>query len=159
MLLRAKRIVDREVSDPLIELSGSTLDVYLTLLYANRPLTIREIQRMIGFKSPNSVRHHLEKLISMGYVKRENLGYTAVKPSRSLLNALISIGRLIIPRQFFTWLTVLLISIFYLVVNSFNPMATIVLVAINIIVTYDFLDTYLKIRSIFSLRNRKKARR
>ncbi len=152
MLLRAKKIVDNKLGDPLVELSGSTLNIYLTLLYSNRPLTIREIQRIIGFKSPNSVRHHLEKLVSMGYVKRENLGYIAVKPAHSLLNALVSIGRIVLPRRFFMWLSILLISTFYLIVNGVTPLSLITITTINAITTYDLLDTYRMLKPLLKLK-------
>ncbi len=153
LLSRARRII-REEKDPIIDLSGSSLNVYVALASANRPLTIREIQKLVGFKSPNSVRHHLEKLISLGYVKRAELGYIAVKPSRSLLNTIVFIKGHVLPRQVFTFLSALLLTIMYIVVKYpvFDPIALLVLVTITALLGYDSMMTYIYLKPLMSIR-------
>ncbi len=151
MLSRARRILEKkEDKDPLIDLSGSSLEVYMALMSSRKPLTIREIQRLVGFKSPNSVRHHLEKLISMGYVKRSSMGYVAVRPKKSLLDILIVFRGLIIPRQFVTLVITLLLSILYYVSvpPMYDPVATIVIATIDLLVIYDFIKSYLSLRPL-----------
>ncbi len=96
---RTRRL--RITRDPLINLSGSTLQVYMILLTSKKPLGIREIQRIAGFRSPNSVRHHLDKLLEMGYVVKTDDGYVAVKPRSSILSTFIILRELLIPKSLF----------------------------------------------------------
>ncbi len=136
----------------MIDLSGSSLEVYMALMSSHRPLTIREIQRMVGFKSPNSVRHHLEKLISMGYVKRASMGYVAVRPKKSLLDVLIVLRGLILPRQFITLVITLALSLLYYIAVPFmsDPVAWVVIATIDGLVVYDFVKSYLSLRPLIS---------
>jgi Uncharacterized protein conserved in archaea len=59
-----------EREDELYKLRGKTLQVYIYMLRAGRPVGVRELQRALGFSSP-SVAHHLEKLREMGLVLRD----------------------------------------------------------------------------------------
>ena len=60
------------------KLGPSALRVYLELVKARRPLGVRELQRRLGFKSPSTVKFHLDKLVEQGYVKHVEEGYIAV---------------------------------------------------------------------------------
>lgn len=85
-----------EEPDPLEALSGTGLRVYLYLLLENRPLGVRELQRRMGFSSPSTARHHLERLASMGLVEKTREGYRAKPPRRGLLRIfIVTRGRLV----------------------------------------------------------------
>ncbi len=116
MFLRHK-VVKEAYSDPLIDLSGSTLKVYLILLSSKRPLGVREIQRAAGFRSPNSARHHLEKLVELGYALRVEEGYVAVKPRGSILSFFIMLRGILLPKALFYALLTTLLTIAYIVLR------------------------------------------
>ncbi|MEB3825205.1 MAG: LexA family transcriptional regulator [Desulfurococcales archaeon] len=90
--------MDRSTEDPLILLGGTSLRVYLYLLHAGKPVGIRELQRDMGFKSPTTARHHLEKLVELGLARRVEEGFIAVKP-RGVLGGLYNILGVVVPRS------------------------------------------------------------
>lgn len=149
MLRKAKHVSIKQ-PDPLIELSGSSLDVYMLLLRYKRPLSIREIQRMLGFKSPNSVRHHLERLINLGFVEKTRYGYVAVKPKGSILDLIFEFKGLVVPKQFFTLLVSVFLTIGYTIVfsNSINLYVLLSFLVINILLLNDTLKIYSRLKKI-----------
>ncbi len=78
----AKKANSRDGRDPrdVIEgLGGTALRVYLVLVKVGRPVGVRELQRMMGFKSPSTAKHHLDRLADMGLVVKDREGnYKAV---------------------------------------------------------------------------------
>ena len=81
--------------DPLAALAGTSLRVYMLLLRSRRPLGVREVQRMLGFRSPSTARHHLERLVALGLAERVEGGYVARRP-RGLLSLYVVVrGRLV----------------------------------------------------------------
>jgi predicted DNA-binding transcriptional regulator len=153
-LLNKARKISEDSKDPLIELSGSSLNVYMLLLKNRKPLTIREIQRMLGFKSPNSVRHHIDRLMSLGFVKRTRYGYIAVKPKNSLFNLLIELRGILIPKQIFTLIVSILLTIGYIIVYSstLNPYVIGSFIVIDILILGDIVRFYDKLRRILKYR-------
>ncbi|ADI32142.1 LexA family transcriptional regulator [Staphylothermus hellenicus] len=149
-MLRKARQVSMKHRDPLIELSGSSLDVYMLLLRHKEPLSIREIQRMMGFKSPNSVRHHLERLSSLGFVEKTRYGYVAVKPRGSILDLIFEFKGLVVPRQFFTLLVTIFLTIGYVILfsNMINVYVLSSFIAINILLLNDTLKIYNRLKNI-----------
>ena len=102
----------QQKEDELYNLRGKTLKVYLHLLTSDEPVGVREIQRRLGFSSPSVALHHLEKLLNMGLVEKDNYGrYSATKKvDVSILQSFSKIGRFMLPRlsfyaAFFTTLT------------------------------------------------------
>lgn len=95
------------------ELKGNTLRVYWTLLRSeNRVMGVREIQRFLGFSSPNLALYHLRKLEDLGLVKEERGEYRLIKKVRvGVLKQFTKIGTLMIPRYtlYATMFTTLLI--------------------------------------------------
>ena len=81
-------------------LRGKTLKVYLYLLRHGRAVGVREVQKELGFSSPSVAFHHLDKLIEMGVVERDQYErYVLVKKvDTGILHAFISIGGLTLPR-------------------------------------------------------------
>jgi DNA-binding transcriptional ArsR family regulator len=113
-------------SDPIEALGGTALRVYLYLLTAGRPVGVRELQRALGFKSPSTARHHLERLVSLGLAERDTRGYKAIKPQGILAEYVVVSGKMI-PRSFF--LTGLLLggSLAYTLLPSSDPRALVIL--------------------------------
>ncbi len=84
-------------TDPLAELSGTALRVYLYLYRVGRPVTPRELQRVMGFRSVSTAYHHLERLEHLGLVEKRGEGYVARKP-RGLLSLYVRLGGKLLPR-------------------------------------------------------------
>jgi DNA-binding transcriptional ArsR family regulator len=89
-----------ENSDPLLLIGGTSLRVYLLLLQSEKPLGIREVQRILGFKSPTTARHHLERLVELGLATRTPMGYKPLRPKGVLGELVFHAGR-ILPRSIF----------------------------------------------------------
>ncbi len=139
--------------DPLLALSGSSLQVYLILLSSKKPLGVREIQRRAGFKSPNSARHHLEKLIEYGFAYRVDDGYMAVKPRGSLISSFVIIKNMLIPKMFFyaTASTLFLIAYVLLRFNSIDILPLLFNIVISVLLWWDSLTLMDKINKLRSI--------
>ena len=79
-------------------MKGTTLDIYRLILKTNKPLGIREVQRMLNLSSPSVAQYHLAKLEQAGLVKREVGNYVV---NRVLLDSCVKINRFLIPRYLF----------------------------------------------------------
>jgi len=147
VLLRRTR---KTIRDPLLALSGSSLQVYLILLSSKRPLGIREVQRRAGFKSPNSARHHLDKLIEQGFAYRIDDGYVAIKPRGSLISSFIIIRNIMFPKMFFYALASSLFLIAYVVLRmeSIDPFPTVFLLIITTMLWLDSIELMDKINKL-----------
>ena len=140
----------KTVRDPLLALSGSSLQVYLILLSSKRPLGIREVQRRAGFKSPNSARHHLDKLIEQGFAYRVDDGYVAIKPRGSLISSFIIIRNIMFPKMFFYALASSLFLIAYAILRmeSIDPFPTVFLLIITTMLWLDSIELMDKINKL-----------
>ncbi|MBE3117062.1 winged helix-turn-helix transcriptional regulator [Candidatus Bathyarchaeota archaeon] len=87
-------IGEKESSDTL---KGTALDIYRLLLKTNKPLGIREIQRILKLSSPSIAQHHLARLEAACLVKREWGNYVI---NRVALENCVKISRFIVPRHF-----------------------------------------------------------
>jgi DNA-binding transcriptional ArsR family regulator len=86
------------------DLTGSTALVYWYLLKkGGNSAGVREIMRTLKFSSPSSATYHLEKLINLGLICKDNMGgYQVVKRVKiGWFKDFIIIRRRAIPRQFF----------------------------------------------------------
>ncbi|MEM2999131.1 MAG: winged helix-turn-helix domain-containing protein [Candidatus Bathyarchaeia archaeon] len=83
---------DRESKDIL---RGTTLEIYRLLLKTNKPLGIREIQRVLNLSSPSQAQYHLNKLEEAGLLKREMGNYVI---NKVLLENCVRVSRFLIPR-------------------------------------------------------------
>jgi predicted DNA-binding transcriptional regulator len=95
------------------ELRGKTLQVYLYLLRVGAAAGVREVQKELGFSSPSVAFHHLDKLINLGIVERDQYEryVIAKKVDTGILSAFVNVGRLTLPRlgfyaAFFTTIAV-----------------------------------------------------
>jgi DNA-binding transcriptional ArsR family regulator len=86
-------IGEKESADTL---KGTALDIYRLLLKTNKPLGIREIQRILKLSSPSIAQHHLARLEEACLVKREYGDYVI---NRVELENCVIISRFLIPRH------------------------------------------------------------
>ncbi len=82
------------------ELRGKTLQVYLYLLRNGRAMGVREIQKELGFSSPSVAFHHLDKLINLGIVERDQFEryVLAKKVDSGILHSFVNVAGLTLPR-------------------------------------------------------------
>ena len=114
------------------QLRGKTLQVYLRLLQHGSAVGVREIQKDLGFSSPSVAFHHLDKLINLGIVaKDEYERYVLVKKvDTGILSAFVNIGGLALPRlgfyaAFFTTITVAYLLLNWRVLDLYAVIGTI----------------------------------
>jgi hypothetical protein len=84
-------------------LKGKALQIYLHLLKKNEPIGVREIQKNLNFSSPSVAHHHLEKLIDLALVAKDQHGryYLTQKVDVGVLQAFLKVGRFMLPRYIF----------------------------------------------------------
>ena len=101
------------------ELRGKTLTVYLYLLKHGKAMGVREVQKGLGFSSPSVAFHHLDKLVSLGIVEKDNYDryVLAKKVDSGILHSFVSIGGLNLPRLGFYAAFFTTIAVSYLVLN------------------------------------------
>lgn len=87
-------------SDVDYALRGKTLGVYLYLLKNGRAAGVREIQKGLGFSSPSVAFHHLDKLVGLGVVEKDQYDryVLARKVDTGILHSFISVAGLTLPR-------------------------------------------------------------
>ena len=93
-------------------MKGNTLRVY-TYIFKVQRSSIRDVQRGLDLNSPALAQYHLEKLVSLGLVKRDEMSgeYSLVKEIKvETLERFLKIGSYIIPR--FLLYTVMLTVLF-----------------------------------------------
>lgn len=90
--------VSREKID--YALRGKTLTVYLYLMKHGRAMGVREIQKELGFSSPSVAFHHLDKLVDLGVVEKDQYDryVLARKVDTGILHSFVSIGGIALPR-------------------------------------------------------------
>jgi len=101
------------------QLRGKTLQVYLHLLRTGSAVGVREIQKDLGFSSPSVAFHHLDKLINLGIVSKDEYErYVLVKKvDTGILSAFVNIGRLTLPRLGFYAAFFTTIAAAYLIID------------------------------------------
>ncbi len=139
---------DREAEDPVSSLAGSSLRVYILLLSSDRPLGVREVQRRIGFKSPSTARHHLERLVDLGLAYKTGGGYMAKRPREGFLAAYIIFKGRILPRSIIPAAFSVGASTVYSILPGSDPVASVVMWVMSLL----FIgETYLTWRSVKKL--------
>lgn len=127
--------------DPIETLAGTSLEVYLYLLEKEGPAGVREVQRALGFRSPSTARHHLERLVELGLARKTSEGYIALPPKGLLSNYVIVKGRLL-PRAFFTAGFTVAAALAYILMPGRDPVAAVLLAMIAAMTTWDALELY-----------------
>jgi predicted transcriptional regulator len=54
------------------------------LLLKNDEVGVRELQKVLGFKSPSTAKHHLDRLVELGLAEKTLNGYKAIASSSVL---------------------------------------------------------------------------
>jgi len=129
-----------------VKLGETTLKVYLVLLKRGRAMSISEIQKALGFKSPGTAHYHLERLVELNLAKKVPGGYLA-KPvlPRKIAVMYITLGKLLMPRHVphAVFFTVFLLSYLIININSLDPSILVILVIPTILY---WLDVYHEIK-------------
>jgi DNA-binding transcriptional ArsR family regulator len=100
-------------------LRGKDWKVYWLLLKNGRPMSVREVQRILRFSSPSVAQHHLEQLRELGLVVKQEVGgnYSLVSEVKiGVLRHFIKLGKMLFPRYFFYALFSTTFYIAYIVV-------------------------------------------
>lgn len=82
------------------KLSGNTLRVY-TFIFKVQRSSIKDVQRNLGLNSPALAQYHLEKLVSLGLARRDEMtgDYVLAKEIKvETFQQFLKIGSYIIPR-------------------------------------------------------------
>ncbi|RLG80467.1 MAG: LexA family transcriptional regulator [Thermoprotei archaeon] len=118
-------------------LGPSTLRVYIELIKSDRPLGVRELQRKLKFKSPSTVKYHLDRLELYGLVQKTSEGYIAKSEKPSILSTYVSILGFIVPRilPFAVGLTVALI-VYIIISYPIIDYGLLILATISILVLW-----------------------
>jgi DNA-binding transcriptional ArsR family regulator len=112
------------------DLTGATALVYWYLLKkGNNPAGVREIMRALKFSSPSSATYHLEKLMNLGLINKNEMGaYYVVKHVEiGLFKSFIIIRGHVIPKQFFfAFATSLYILVFLFLFSHLMNLAAVI---------------------------------
>lgn len=138
-----------EERDPISILAGTSLKVYLYLLSKNDYVGVREVQRALGFKSPSTARHHLERLSELGLVRKSSRGYKALPPKGLLKEVVIVKGRLL-PRNLFLAGFLAGALAIYSLLPGRDPAAIVILLIATIIQAYNTARFYKSIKRMLS---------
>ncbi|HIC98444.1 MAG TPA: hypothetical protein EYP08_01955 [Pyrodictiaceae archaeon] len=137
--------------DPLRELGGTALQVYLYMLLRGDRVGVREVQRALGFRSPSTARHHLERLVALGLAVKTEDGYIAVRPREGLLSLYTFYSGKAIPRT----IAVLAGLIAYTVyIATIDPLLSIPLTPILALVCYELYVEVKALKSLIAAKNR-----
>ncbi len=85
-------------------LRGKDWKVYWLLLKYGRPMSVREVQKILRFSSPSVAQHHLEQLRELGLVTKQDIGgsYSLVSEVKiGVLRHFVKLGKMLFPRYFF----------------------------------------------------------
>ncbi len=99
-----RSVDDREGDQFEYALRGKDWKVYWLLLKSSRQLSVRDVQKALGFSSPSVALHHLEQLRQLGLVeKHEAEGqYSLISEVKiGVLRHFVKLGRLLFPKYFF----------------------------------------------------------
>jgi DNA-binding transcriptional ArsR family regulator len=111
------------------ELRGKTLSVYMYLLKNGSAVGVREVQKALGFSSPSVAFHHLDKLVSLGVVEKDQYDRYVLskKVDPGILHAFVNVGGLTLPRLGFYAAFFTTLAATYLITNlgSLNVYAAI----------------------------------
>ena len=145
---------DSRLNDPIRILGGTALRVYLLLLRSRKPLGVREVQRLVGLRSPSTARHHLERLVSLGLAERRPDGYVAVRP-RGLLSLYIAVQGRLLPRTIGLAAFAAAAAAVYAFMPGADPAAASLLAVIAAIVTWHAVDEYRAVKTLLEENDRR----
>ncbi|MCC6009599.1 MAG: hypothetical protein LM588_01195 [Fervidicoccaceae archaeon] len=91
----------RNSRDAILVIGGTSLRVYFYLLLKNDEVGVRELQKALGFKSPSTAKHHLDRLVELGLAEKTLNGYKAIASSNVFKKGVISFLNNLIPLDLF----------------------------------------------------------
>ncbi|MCP8315923.1 MAG: hypothetical protein H3Z52_11065 [archaeon] len=128
------------------ELKGKTLLVYWYMIKQSNPVGIREVQRALRFSSPSIAHHHLEKLISLNLVKKDEYGRYLLKEyvEVGILQSFTKIGRFMLPRYSFyaSFFSTFLIAYVFQYARALNVFALASMIIATIIFWYETIRVW-----------------
>jgi hypothetical protein len=134
------------VAEPERVLTGKTLELYVYLLKQRHSLTLAEIHRELGFSTPSLVLHHLEKLILIGVVSKDENGKYVLerKVDVDVLMNFVTIGNRMFPRLALYSCFFLVIAFAYLFLSygNLNLLAIIGTLGSALVLTYESFRTW-----------------
>lgn len=107
-------------------IKGTTLDVYFFLLRKRAAAGVREIQRALGLSSPSVSAYHLDKLETLGVVRKNRFGNYEIrkKIDISALTQFVMVGNFALPRFLFYAVFISMIFAGYLFFFLTLPIST-----------------------------------
>ncbi|MEM4237991.1 MAG: helix-turn-helix domain-containing protein [Candidatus Nitrosocaldaceae archaeon] len=129
------------------KLKGKTLQVYLYMLKHDK-VGVREVQRDLEFSSPSVASYHLEKLIEMGLVAKDEYGqyYVSKKADLTMLESYINILGYTVPRLIFFAICFTTLLITYIITNyeAINIHALVFAIIASTIFWFESIRLWLK---------------
>ena len=143
-------IPDEEIE---LRLKGKSWAVYWFALGKGGPVTVREVQRSLGFSSPSVAQHHLEVLRDLGLLDREE-GSTTYNVTRRatvgpLRDFVFVVGRPV-PRFFFyaCFLSVMYVVYLIFFFRSLTREAALFLAFGAFAVSFSWYEVYRALKSM-----------
>lgn len=101
------------------QLKGKTLQIYMYMVKKREPVGVREVQRDLGFSSPSVANYHIDKLVDLALISKDEYGryFVVQKIQVGVLQAFVNIGGLTVPRLSFFAAFFTTMFIVYLVLN------------------------------------------
>jgi len=136
-----------------LRLKGKSWAVYWFALGKGGPVTVREVQRSLGFSSPSIAQHHLEVLKDLGLLDREQGSTTYSVKRRATVGPLrdfvFIVGRPI-PRFLFysCFLTVMYVAYVAFFMRSFTREAALFLVFGAFALAFSWYEVYRALKTL-----------
>lgn len=151
----------RKSKDALIAIGGTSLKVYIYLLARNDEVGIRELQKALGFKSPSTAKHHLDRLVELGLAEKTTDGYKAVSSSKLLQVTLLTFLNRLLPIDMFFGMYGLLSVFVYLLFffRDIDAKISVLLLVVSVIscfLVYRGITLYGWYRDILSTRSKER---
>ncbi len=100
------------------ELKGNTLRVY-TYALKKRKVGVREVQRSLNLSNPSLAQYHLNKLVELGLLKKDDSDYAIIEEVNvRIMRDFLRVGTLIVPRFLFYAVFFTIFTIYLAIVST-----------------------------------------
>ena len=109
------------------ELKGNTLRVYVYAL-KKRKVGVREVQRSLNLSNPSLAQYHLNKLVELGLLKKDDSDYAIIEEVNvKIMRDFLRVGTLLVPRFLFYAVFFTIFTIYLAIVSTaFSNSSTII---------------------------------
>ena len=109
------------------ELKGNTLRVYAYAL-KKRKVGVREVQRSLNLSNPSLAQYHLNKLVELRLLKRDDSDYAIIEEVNvKIMRDFLRVGTLLVPRFLFYAVFFTIFTIYLAIVSAaFSNSSTII---------------------------------